>query len=61
MASQVNSAKITARPTSMPMSRSQFPEVCAHSGSVLPGATTPMSLRFTVDATAPKPQRDGAM
>jgi len=43
------------------MSFSQFPELCAHSGSVLPGATTPMTLRFTVEATAPKPQRDGAM
>jgi len=61
MRSQASSVNTTPSATSRPMSFSQFPELCAHSGSELPGATTPMTLRFTVEATAPKPQRDGAM
>jgi protein-tyrosine phosphatase len=59
--SQVSSVNTTPSAISRPMSLSQFDELWAHSGSVLPGAETPMTLRFTVDATAPKPQRDGAM
>lgn len=58
---QASRVKITPSAISMPMSRSQLPADCAHSGSVLPGAATPMTLRFTVEATAPNPQRAGAM
>ena len=36
MRSQVISVKSTASPISMPMSRSQFPAVGAHSGSYVP-------------------------
>src|SRR6516165_8669281 len=45
-----------------PMSFSQVPAVWSHSGSVkLPPADGDMTLRFAVDATAPNPQRDGAI
>src|SRR5260370_23813121 len=53
---------MTASPAWAPMSRSQFPEECVHSGSVkLPPALGAMTLRFVVEAIAPNPQRDGAI
>ena len=54
-----SSAKITASPAMMPMSRSQFAEVCFHSGSM--GGAWLIWLRFTVLAVAARPQRDGAI
>jgi protein-tyrosine phosphatase len=52
--SQASREKITARPTRMPMSRSQLLAECAQSGSVkLPGACGVMTLRLAVEATAP--------
>ena len=52
-----SSAKITASPAMMPMSRSQFADVCFHSGSK--GGAWLMLLRSTVLAAAARPQRDG--
>ena len=52
-----SSAKITASTAMMPMSRSQFADVCFHSGSK--GGAWLMLLRSTVLAAAARPQRDG--
>ena len=52
-----SSAKITASPAMMPMSRSQFADVCFQSGSK--GGAALIWLRFTVLAVAARPQRDG--
>ena len=54
-----SSAKITASPAMMPMSRSQFADVWVHSGSK--GGAWLMVLRSTVLAAAARPQRDGAI
>jgi protein-tyrosine phosphatase len=56
-----SSVKITASPSMTPMSRSQWLEVWVHSGSMTPCPGGVTSLRFTVDAAAAKPQRDGAI
>jgi protein-tyrosine phosphatase len=52
-----SSANTTASAAMMPMSRSQFAEVCFHSGSK--GGAWLIWLRFTVLAVAARPQRDG--
>ena len=54
-----SSAKITASPAMMPMSRSQFADVWVHSGSK--GGAWLIWLRSTVLAAAARPQRDGAI
>lgn len=54
-----SSAKITASPAMMPMSRSQLADVWSHSGSK--GGAWLIWLRFTVLAVAARPQRDGAI
>ena len=56
-----SSAKITASPIMTPMSRSQLLELWVHSGSMTPCPRGVITLRFTVDAGAAKPQRDGAI
>jgi len=56
-----SSEKITASPSMKPMSRSQWLEVWIHSGSMTPCPGGVSWLRFTVDAAAAKPQRDGAI
>ena len=58
---QASSVKITASPAITPMSRSQCCGVWVHSGSTIPCFGGVITLRFTVVASAAKPQRDGAI